>query len=109
MDTFISESEFNVQASDTKDTAIRWDELTTDTIYKVTNVRSITTKYGPATILTISNRQGDVSKVWSPQSLAYRLKGTSLPAFVRPLGLKPHHKDPSMQYHAYDLVVPRPH
>ena len=108
MADFISESEFTEKLGDGKDATVRWNELTIHTIYKITKVLSVTTKYGPATILLISTREGDSKKVWAPQSLAYRLKGANLPAFVRPLGLKPHDKDLNMQYHAYDLVFPRP-
>ena len=109
MADFISESQFDEKVSDVKIPVIRWNELTMGTIYKVTNVITVTAKHGPATVLDTITREGDITKVWAPLSLANKLNGKQLPAFVRPLGLKAHYKDPSMQYHAYDLVFPMPH
>ena len=103
MDYFLTEEDFENEVTDVQ-LAIKWRELSVGTIYKIVNSRVLNTMYGPATILEMHTRDGEIEEVWAPPSLAKRLQGANLPTFVRPLGLQPHYKDPNMLYHAYDLV-----
>jgi len=97
--------EFEQQLQKQKDAlnAIKWRELQQGQIYTIVSTNFITTQYGEACILDLSDGQ----RVYSPSSLIKRLKqesDKSFPRYIRPTGRQQSKKNPAQTYYSFDLV-----
>ena len=81
----------------------KWTDLKINSIYTITDCRTIDTTIGESLILTLK----DNGEVWCPEHLAKKIEGKEPPFYVRPLGLKPCKNNKKNKYHAYDLVFPK--
>ena len=103
--TNITCEQFEQQLQKQKDAlnALKWRELQEGQIYTIKNANFITTQYGEACILDLSDGQ----RVYSPSSLIKRLKqdkDVPFPRYVRPTGRVQSKKNPAQTYYAFDLV-----
>ena len=103
--TDITAAQFEKQLQEQKDAlnAIKWRELQQGQIYTITSVEYITTYYGEACILNLSNDQ----RVYAPSALTKRLKQDDekrFPRHVRPTGRVQSKKNPAQTYYSFDLV-----
>ena len=88
-----------------KQTVMKWREVPLNTILKITKVDQINTKFGETAILTLENKEGDVSKCWASQMLGNELTdfGWRGECFVKSLGMIESKKNPSQKYYSYEL------
>ena len=80
-----------------------WTRLTEGKIYEIIGFRTINTKNGESTIITLS----DNSEVWAPSALSNRLEWldkNQLPFFVRPTGKKKS-ESTGYLYWDFDFIV----
>ena len=101
----ITHEHFEKQLQEQKDAlnAIKWRELKQDQIYTIVSTNFITTQYGEACILDLSDSQ----RVYAPSSLIKRLKQESdkpFPRHIRPIGRVQSKKNPAQTYYSFDLV-----
>ena len=82
----------------------KWRELTIGVIYRIDKMKSVTTRYGPGTILELTTREDDKVEVWVPDRLVKDLGWSGLPRYVRPFGLVQCIKDTTKMYHKYELL-----
>ena len=83
--------------------SLKWRELTIGVIYRIDKMKSVTTRYGPGTILELTTREDDKVEVWAPDRLVKDLEWSGLPSYVRPLGLEQCKNDTTKEYHKYEL------
>ena len=84
--------------------SLKWRELTIGVIYRIDKMKSVTTRYGPGTILELTTREDDKVEVWVPDRLVKDLGWSGLPRYVRPFGLVQCIKDTTKMYHKYELL-----
>ena len=102
---FPSEEEFaQLVQSQTQEPALKWRVLTIGSIYRIDLVKSVTTQYGPGTILVLTSRDDNKIEVWAPGRLAKDLGWSELPRYVRSLGLIHCKSDNTKTYHKYELL-----
>ena len=103
--TNITTAQFEKQLREQNDAinALKWRELQIGQIYTIVSVEFLTTQYGGACILTLSDGQ----RVYSPSSLTKRLKQEKqkpFPRYVRSTGRIQSKRNPTQTYYAFDLV-----
>ena len=80
-----------------------WTKLSEGSIYKIVDFRTIKTKHGESSVITLS----DNSEVWAPSALSNRLEWLNkdqLPFLIRPSGKKKSEATGHL-YWDFDLVV----
>ena len=87
--------------------AIKWRDLTAGTIYRIDQIKTVTTKYGQGTVLELTKQDASTVQAWAPARLAKELGWDDLPRYIRPLGLFPCKKDNTKTFHKYELL-PKP-
>lgn len=83
-----------------QDSTKRWTDLEIGEIFTITDYELVKIKDDDRLIVSLS----DFGKVWAPQTLIPKLKGKTLPFYVRPNGLKQSIRNKTHKYHDYDLV-----
>ena len=102
---FPSEEEFAKQAKSTVyPPTLKWRDLIVGVIYRIDNYRAIPTKFGISTILEISKINNDKVEVWAPTRLVQDLESSSMPRYIRPLGLVSCTGDSNRNYYKYELM-----
>ena len=84
--------------------AIKWVNLPINDIYRIDQIKTITTRFGEGKILELTTRYDKKLTVWAPARLAKDLGWDDLPRFIRPLGKFPCKSDSTKTYHKYDLL-----
>ena len=95
-----------VEAADaaTETKAIKWSELSTETVYAITAVKTVKGKYGPSLVGDLEVQDGEQYKAWLPKRLATDIQGRKLPVFVKHKGMKQSVKDNSRSYYDYTMI-----
>ena len=84
--------------------AIKWRDLTAGQIYRIDEVKSVTTNYGQGTVLQLTRRDASTVEAWASARLTKDLGWGDLPRYIRPLGLVPCRSDNTKTYHKYELL-----
>ena len=106
--SFPSNEEFTQRVqSQAQQPALKWRELTIGEIYRIDVVKTITTRFGPGTVLELTTRDDNKIEAWAPARLAKDLGWDDLPRYIRPLGKFHCTKDSTKSYHKYELL-PKP-
>ena len=87
--------------------AVKWRDLIAGEIYRIDQIKTVTTRYGPGTVLELTRRNVIEVQAWAPARLAKDLGWEDLPRYVRPLGKFPCKRDHTKSYHKYELL-PKP-
>lgn len=102
---FPSEEDFTQRVqSRTQQPALKWRDLTVGVVYHINEVRNVTTRFGPGSVLRLTTRENETVVAWAPTRLAKELWWSpELPRYVRPLGLSPCN-NLANDYHQYELL-----
>ena len=84
--------------------AIKWVDLPINNIYRIDQIKTITTRFGECKILELTTRYDKKLTVWASARLVKDLSWSDLPRFIRPLGKFPHKHDTTKSFHKYQLA-----
>ena len=87
--------------------AIRWVDLPINNIYRIDQIKTITTRFGEGKLLELMTRDDKKITVWAPSRLIRDLGWDDLPRFIRPLGKFPCKSDSNKSFHKYE-ILPKP-
>ena len=106
--SFPTNEEFNRRMqSQAHKPAIKWRDLVAGEIYRIDQVKTVTTKYGQGTVLELTKRDASKVEAWASARLTKDLGWGDLPRYIRPLGLVACKSDNTKTYHRYELL-PKP-
>ena len=102
---FITPEQFE-QNKNKHDQIQKWRDVPLNVIYQIENVEEIPSKNGNATIVTLSNENGEKLTAFATSCLIKDLKdfGWGETYYIKSLGLKNSNKNLGQKYYAYDLV-----
>ena len=101
---FPSDEQVEAAEADIEPRIIKWSELTIGTVYAVTKIKTVKSKFGPSAVADLEMKDGTQYRAWLPQRLAGDLQGRKLPVFVRPNGLRQSVRDKSRSYYDYTVI-----
>ena len=84
--------------------AIKWRDLIAGEIYRIDQVKTVTTKYGQGTVLELTKRDASKVEAWAPVRLTKDLGWDDHPRYIRPLGLLVCKSDDTKKYHGYEIL-----
>ena len=103
--SFPTDEEFNQRMqSQAHKPAIKWRDLVVGTVYRIDQIKTITTKYGQGTVLELTKRDASKVEAWASARLTKDLGWGDLPRYIRPLGLVACKSDNTKTYHKYELL-----
>ena len=105
--SFPSDEEFTRRVqSQAHQPAVKWRDLIVGEIYRIDQVKTVTTKYGQGTVLELTKRDASKVEAWASARLTKDLNEgwCDLPRYIRPQGLVPCKSDNKKTYHKYELL-----
>ena len=103
--SFPTNAEFNQRMqSQAHKPAVKWRDLVVSEIYRIDQVKTITTKYGQGTVLELTKRDASKVEAWASARLTKDLGWDDLSRYIRPLGLVACKSDNTKTYHKYELL-----
>ena len=75
-----------VQSQTHQQPALKWRDLTVGVVYRIDEVKKVTTRFGPGSVLRLTTRGNETVEAWAPSRLVKDLGWSSeLLRYVRPL------------------------
>ena len=99
--TFLSVEQFeNLK----QETIYKWRDVPTGIIFKIEDIVQIKTKKGDATVLCLSDHDGDQFKAWATSVIKEDLKNRKGTCYIKSMGKTQSKTNPEKFYYQYELV-----
>ena len=104
---FPSEKKFN-ENKISGNSILKWRDIPTNKIFRVDDVSNINTKFGPATILTLVDRDLNKHRCWATKTISDRLGEINRwneSCYIKSLGLKKSSNDNGNSYYNFEIMT----